>query len=99
MNNKKNVRLISRTASSRFFTQAISIALILFASLVSADEVPWEFDPYRMRVWLSVDPSIPIGDKERTELESQIGSQLDLVYQASAVIDAQTTLEVCFRSS
>lgn len=56
-----------------------------------ADEVPWEFDPYRMRVWLSIDPSIPIGDKERAELESQIGSQLDLVYQASAEIDAQTT--------
>jgi hypothetical protein len=64
---------------------------LLPSQRIFSQEQPWEFDPYRIRVWLSIDPSIAASDAERQELERKVGEQLDIVFGASAEIDAQTT--------
>ncbi len=78
---------------------SLVLALSFHRSPVSiADELPWEFDPYRFRLWLSVDPSLALDGEDHQRLLLAVSQQLELVYQATAQIDAETTPRSLFSS-
>lgn len=66
---------------SRVALLAASIELLILwmAPCVRAQGV-WEYDPYRVTTWVSVDPSIPMSDQVRAELYREIDQQMDLVF-------------------
>lgn len=52
----------------------------LSASLpVQAQEI-WEFSPYRVQIWLTVDPALAISPQANARLEKDLMRQLDLVF-------------------
>jgi hypothetical protein len=78
---------------------SLGLALSFHRSPASiADELPWEFDPYRFRLWLSVDPSLDLGEEEHRRLLVAVSQQLELVYQATANVEAETTPRSLFSS-
>ena len=78
----------------------VAIAFIIpatFAQTISREQ-PWEYDPYRMRLWVSLDPALPLPEGSIDRLHEQLGQQMDLVYGASAVADARQTPRNLFSS-
>lgn len=69
----------------------MSVFSLFPGSFLFGQELPWEFAPYRMRVWMSIDPNIPISDAERTLLLKQVQQQMEIVYQSVADVDAVIT--------
>jgi hypothetical protein len=60
---------------------AASIAfLVLWTAQIVRAQGVWEYDPYRVTIWVSIDPSIPMTDQVRQDLYRQIDQQLDLVF-------------------
>ena len=55
-------------------------ALFLWAAPNVRAQGVWEYDPYRVTTWVSIDPSIPISDQVRQELYREIDQQVDLVF-------------------
>lgn len=46
---------------------------------IQAQEI-WEFSPYRVRIWLSIDPALAISPEGTKKLENDLLQQLDLVF-------------------
>lgn len=65
----------------RLALMAASIAfLVLWTAQIVRAQGVWEYDPYRVTIWVSIDPSIPMTDQVRQDLYRQIDQQLDLVF-------------------
>jgi hypothetical protein len=60
-------------------------------SWLLAEETPWEFDPYRMQVWLSHDPSLALTGPAKEDLLQAVMTQMDIVYKSTANIEAKST--------
>jgi len=58
---------------------------------IQAQEGAWEFSPYRMQMWLSIDPTLPIDDAQSVRLLDQIQEQAELIYDSTARIDTKLT--------
>ncbi len=75
---------------------AIEMCLSIKTTLAQAQ--PWEFDPYRMRLWISLDPALPLPAEAADRLFDQLQQQMDLVYGASADTDARSSPRNLFSS-
>ena len=73
-------------------------ALGWFEQSATAHEQPWEYDPYRMRLWISLDPALPLPVGASERLYEQLQQQMDLVYGATAEADARSTPRNLFSS-
>lgn len=56
------------------------IALLNSPSKVAKAQEIWEFSPYRVQVWFSVDPALAISPQASSRLEKDLLRQLDLVF-------------------
>ncbi len=65
---------------------------------VLAQVQPWEFDPYRMRLWISIDPATPLTDGTNERFLAQLQEQMDIVYGPAADADARPTPRNLFSS-
>ncbi len=72
--------------------------ILLASQSGQAEETPWEFDPYRMRVWLSDDPSLALTENAKASLLREVVLQMEIVYRSTANIDAQSTPRNLFSS-
>jgi hypothetical protein len=70
---------------------------VLNRSTVAQDQ-PWEFDPYRMRLWVSLDPALPLPAGSADRLHDQLEQQMNLVYGATADADARSSPRNLFSS-
>ena len=55
-------------------------ALVFWAGANVWAQGVWEYDPYRVTTWVSIDPAIPVSDQVRQELYRTIDQQMDLVF-------------------
>jgi hypothetical protein len=69
----------SHGSRAALLVAAIGALFLWVAPKVRAQGV-WEYDPYRVTTWVSIDPSIPISDQVRQELYREIDQQVDLVF-------------------
>jgi hypothetical protein len=76
----------------------ISIALGISMRSTLAQDQPWEFDPYRMRLWVSLDPALPLPAEAMDRLFGQLEQQMDLIYGATADADARSSPRNLFSS-
>ncbi len=76
----------------------ISIAIGFSRGSTFAQEQPWEFDPYRMRLWISLDPALPLPPEATEQLFDQLQQQMELVYGATADADARSSPRNLFSS-
>lgn len=60
------------------------------APCVAQDEA-WEYSPYRMQLWLSIDPSLPLTSDQKERLLHQVQVQTELIYNPAARVDATFT--------
>jgi hypothetical protein len=66
----------------RQFSLLIAAALCFLnmpSQALHAQEI-WEFSPYRVQIWLSVDPALAISPQANARLERDLMRQLDLVF-------------------
>lgn len=56
------------------------IALLNSHSRTASAQEIWEFSPYRVQVWFSVDPALAISPQASSRLENDLLRQLDLVF-------------------
>lgn len=56
------------------------IALLNSPSPAAKAQEIWEFSPYRVQVWFSVDPALAISPQASSRLENDLWRQLDLVF-------------------
>ncbi|MDZ4848763.1 MAG: hypothetical protein SGI77_05680 [Pirellulaceae bacterium] len=87
----------------RIFRMVVPVVLgtllpCLAVSTTSAQELPWEFSPYRMRLWLSIDPALPCPASVHEKLLERLRPQMEIVYGPTADIDAQATPRSLFSS-
>ncbi len=75
-----------------------SMSMCLSTKSTLAQEQPWEFDPYRMRLWISLDPALPLPAEAADRLFDQVQQQMDLVYGATAEADARSSPRNLFSS-
>lgn len=67
-----------------------TIAVCNMAQL-SAQEGAWEYAPYRIQMWVSIDPTLPFNNEQTDRLLLQIQEQTELIYDSTARIDAKLT--------
>lgn len=67
--------------ANRLLLLAVSVIVLLCnsAATTRAQEI-WEFSPYRVQVWLSVDPALGLSPQASARLERDLNRQLDLVF-------------------
>jgi len=58
---------------------------------VLAQDGAWEYAPYRIQMWLSIDPSLPFDDVQTERLLAQVQEQTELIYGSTARIDTKLT--------
>ncbi len=84
-------QLPTPTLPAIFWLCWLSIALGLSTRSTLAQDQPWEFDPYRMRLWVSLDPALPLPAGAADRLFVQLEQQMNLVYGATADSDTRST--------
>ncbi len=60
-------------------------------SRCSAQDIPWEYNPYRIHCWLSVDPSLGWDAREHDDVQRQIVDSLDRTFGAAATVSCTPT--------
>lgn len=76
-----NLRSGVSVHANRLLLLAISVIFLQWNSTATtrAQEI-WEFSPYRVQVWLSVDPALALSPQANARLERDLYRQLDLVF-------------------
>jgi hypothetical protein len=70
---------------------SLFVWLACWSATEAQEEIPYEFNPYRIRVWLSSDADLGISSATQTDLLRQVSQQLDIIFDAAANVDAQIT--------
>ncbi|MFM8171955.1 MAG: hypothetical protein ACKN81_00270, partial [Pirellulaceae bacterium] len=71
---------LARLANRVVCQGAWIVALIVWSNPEATAQGVWEYDPYRVTTWVSIDPSIPMSDQVRQDLYREIDQQVDLVF-------------------
>lgn len=76
-----NLRSGVSVHANRFLLLAVSAIVLVWnsAATTRAQEI-WEFSPYRVQVWLSIDPALALSPQASARLERDLYRQLDLVF-------------------
>ncbi len=76
-----NLRSGVSVHANRLLLLAVSVIVLLWnsAATTRAQEI-WEFSPYRVQVWLSIDPALALSPQASARLERDLYRQLDLVF-------------------
>ncbi len=86
--------LVDKISQLQKALAAFAIFVLVFRLSIQpayAQEQPWEFDPYRMRLWISLDPTLPLPDGANERLFAQLNQQMEIVYGAAADADTRST--------
>jgi len=74
-----------------------SIAWCCLELRVAAQEI-WEYSPYRVKVWLSVSPTLSLSDESEREIHRQIAEYAELNFGPTWSIQVETTPDALFGS-
>jgi len=74
-----------------------SVALSCVEMRVAAQEI-WEYSPYRVKVWLSVSPTLSLSDESEREIHRQITEYAELNFGPTWAIQVETTPNALFGS-
>ena len=69
----------------------------VFAEEKRSQEI-WEYSPYRVRVWLSVSPTLSMGPESIQELHRKIVDFADLHFGAACTVEVESTPDALFGS-
>ena len=77
------------SSSSRRSITAIGTAIVCLCSLLcntsaKAQEIKiWEFSPYVVKLWFNFDASVPVSDRSKSKLMSDITADLERTFKAT----------------
>ena len=75
----------------------LSVALPVLQTRVTAQEI-WEYSPYRVKVWVSVSPSLSLSEESERELHRQIAELSELNFGPTWTIQVESTPDALFGS-
>jgi hypothetical protein len=90
---KEDIDIQPSVGRLRFLVLGI-VSWVLMASnntLCVAQDEAWEYSPYRMQLWLSIDPSLSLTSEQKERLLNQVQVQTELIYNPAARVDATFT--------
>ncbi len=69
------------------------LLLLAFSSsaVFADDDTPWEFNPYRVHCWVSIDPAFGWDEAKQSSLVSQISAAVDRSFGSAATVTAGLT--------
>ncbi len=91
----------------RVLTSAIQFTFVLVLSIVAltcaADRIVlaqeiWEYSPYRVKVWLSIAPSLSLSEDSEREIHRQIAEFAEINFGATWSIQVESTPDALFGS-
>lgn len=86
---------------NRFAFVAIAIAMVLWIACgvhsASAQDV-WEYSPYKVKVWLSVSPSLSLGASTQEDIRRKIVDHLEIQFGATWSVSVEQTPDALFGS-
>jgi len=87
-------------ATVRFYTRSLLgfIVLACIASQNALSQEIWEYSPYRVRVWLSVSPTLSLSEDSEREIHRQIAEFAEINFGATWTIQVQSTPDSLFGS-
>jgi hypothetical protein len=74
-----------------------SIALLCLEVTACAQDV-WEYSPYRVKVWVSVSPTLSLSDESEREIHRQIAEYAELNFGPTWAIQVESTPDALFGS-
>ena len=87
-------------ATVRFLTRSL-LGIIVLACIACQNAVSqeiWEYSPYRVRVWLSVSPTLSLSEDSEREIHRQIAEFAEINFGATWTIQVQSTPDALFGS-
>jgi hypothetical protein len=78
------------------FGIAFSLPSRIFAQ--SSSEEVWEYSPYRIRLWISMSPSLGVDEAGKRELHRRIGECCEIEFGATANIEVGETPDALYGS-
>ncbi len=77
----------------------LSILAMLVTSIgsLSAQEI-WEYSPYKVKVWLSVSPTLSLSEESESEIHRQIAEYAEIHFGPTWSIQVETTPDALFGS-
>ncbi len=77
----------------------LSIVALLSISIasLSAQEI-WEYSPYKVKVWLSVSPTLSLSEESESEIHRQIAEYAEIHFGPTWSIQVETTPDALFGS-
>jgi hypothetical protein len=74
-----------------------SIVLLCLELSARAQDV-WEYSPYRVKVWVSVSPTLSLSDESEREIHRQIAEYAELNFGPTWAIQVESTPDALFGS-
>ena len=96
MNPQHRVRLTTVPFGLRLLLSIVALTGISNGNL-SAQEV-WEYSPYKVKVWLSVSPTLSLGEESENEIHRQIAEYAEIHFGPTWSIQVETTPDALFGS-
>ncbi|MCY2985922.1 MAG: hypothetical protein NTY15_20025 [Planctomycetota bacterium] len=93
-------RLVGLKTSIASFSLAVllsSVVLLCLELSAHAQEV-WEYSPYRVKVWVSVSPTLSLSDESEREIHRQISEYAELNFGPTWAIQVESTPDALFGS-
>lgn len=75
----------------------LSVSMPCLESRAKAQDV-WEYTPYRVKVWVSVSPTLSLSDESEREIHRQIAEYADLNFGPTWNIQVESTPDALFGS-
>ena len=78
----------------------ILVVAVLFApfSSMSVGQEIWEYSPYKVKVWLSISPSLSLSEESQNEMHRKIEELAEIHFGATWTINVESTPDALFGS-
>ena len=78
----------------------ILVVAVLFApfSSMSVGQEIWEYSPYKVKVWLSISPSLSLSEESQNEMHRKIEELVEIHFGATWTINVESTPDALFGS-